>query len=61
MLLNVFVNRLPIICFQVTLLIWKLRTMSTIHRIFGQVPGGIFGADENARLGYIDSRQGTET
>lgn len=31
------------------------------RRIFGQVPGGMFGADENARLGYIDPRQGTET
>jgi len=28
---------------------------------FGQVPGGMFGADENARMGYIDPRQGTET
>lgn len=25
-----------------------------IRRTFGQVPGGMFGADENARLGYID-------
>ncbi len=32
-----------------------------IRRAFGQVPGGMFGADENARLGYIDPRQGTET
>ncbi|OQB30890.1 MAG: hypothetical protein BWY08_00923 [Bacteroidetes bacterium ADurb.Bin174] len=32
-----------------------------IRRIFGQVPGGMFGADENARMGYIDPRQGTET
>ncbi len=32
-----------------------------IRRTFGQVPGGMFGADENARLGYIDPRQGTET
>ena len=29
-----------------------------IRRTFGQVPGGMFGADENARLGYIDPRQG---
>ena len=32
-----------------------------IRRTFGQVPGGMFGADENARMGYIDPRQGTET
>ena len=32
-----------------------------VRRIFGQVPGGMFGADENARMGYIDPRQGTET
>ncbi len=32
-----------------------------IRRTFGQVPGGMFGSDENARLGYIDPRQGTET
>lgn len=34
---------------------------SLIRRTFGQVPGGMFGADENARLGYIDPRQGIET
>ena len=28
---------------------------------YGQVPGGMYGADENARQGYIDPRQGTET
>lgn len=32
-----------------------------VRRIFGQVPGGMFGADENARHGYIDPRQGVET
>ena len=32
-----------------------------IRRIYGQVPGGMFGADENCRHGYIDPRQGTET
>lgn len=32
-----------------------------IRRTFGQVPGGMFGADENARMGYIDPRQGIET
>lgn len=28
---------------------------------YGQVPGGMYGADENARIGYGDPRQGTET
>ena len=32
-----------------------------IRRTFGQVPGGMFGSDENCRLGYIDPRQATET
>lgn len=32
-----------------------------IRRCFGQAPGGMFGADENARIGFIDPRQGTET
>ena len=36
-------------------------THRLIRRTFGQVPGGMFGADENARLGYIDPRQGVET
>lgn len=34
---------------------------SLIRRTFGQVPGGMFGADENARTGFFDPRQGTET
>ncbi|WP_282456301.1 beta-L-arabinofuranosidase domain-containing protein [Chitinophaga sedimenti] len=29
--------------------------------IYGQVPGGMFGADENARKGYDDPRQAVET
>ncbi len=37
------------------------RVHNLVRRIFGQVPGGMFGADENARVGYIDPRQGTET
>ena len=28
---------------------------------YGQVPGGMYGADENARQGYFDPRQGAET
>lgn len=34
---------------------------SLVRRSFGQVPGGMFGADENARVGFFDPRQGTET
>ncbi|MDR1202778.1 MAG: glycoside hydrolase family 127 protein [Tannerellaceae bacterium] len=34
---------------------------SLIRRAFGQAPGGMFGADENARIGFFDPRQGTET
>lgn len=34
---------------------------SLVRRAFGQVPGGMFGADENARTGFFDPRQGTET
>lgn len=32
-----------------------------IREIYGQVPGGMFGADENARKGYDDPRQAVET
>ncbi len=32
-----------------------------VRRIFGHVPGGMFGADEVCRLGYIDPRQAVET
>jgi hypothetical protein len=32
-----------------------------IRRTFGQVPGGMYGGDENSRLGCIDPRQGVET
>lgn len=34
---------------------------SNMRERFGQVPGGMYGADENARLGYDDPRQGAET
>lgn len=34
---------------------------ATIRRLYGQVPGGMFGADENARKGYSDPRQAVET
>ena len=32
-----------------------------VRRRFGQVPGGMFGGDENCRVGYDDPRQATET
>jgi hypothetical protein len=32
-----------------------------VRNIYGQVPGGMFGADENARKGYTDPRQAIET
>jgi DUF1680 family protein len=32
-----------------------------IRAVYGQVPGGMFGADENARKGYDDPRQAVET
>ncbi|MCC6671481.1 MAG: glycoside hydrolase family 127 protein [Planctomycetes bacterium] len=42
--------------------------LAATHRVydeamarFGQVPGGMFGADENARPGYGDPRQAAET
>jgi len=32
-----------------------------VRNLYGQVPGGMFGADENARKGYNDPRQAVET
>ncbi len=32
-----------------------------VRRLYGQVPGGMYGSDENCRPGYDDPRQGTET
>lgn len=32
-----------------------------MRECYGQVPGGMYGADENARAGYADPRQGAET
>ncbi len=32
-----------------------------IRKLYGQVPGGMFGGDENCRQGYHDPRQGVET
>lgn len=37
------------------------RNFRLIRERYGNVPGGMFGADENAREGYTDPRQGVET
>lgn len=37
------------------------RNYATVMDEFGQVPGGMFGADENCRKGYTGPRQGAET
>jgi hypothetical protein len=38
-----------------------VRNYDSIMSVYGQVPGGMFGADENARPGYAGPRQGAET
>ncbi len=38
-----------------------LRNFKTIFDKYGKVPGGMFGADENAREGYSGPRQAAET
>ena len=43
------------------MLVASYNVQSLVRRAFGQVPGGMFGADENARIGFFDPRQGTET
>ena len=37
------------------------RNYDTVMALYGQVPGGMFAADENARAGFGDPRQGAET
>src|SRR5205814_521729 len=37
------------------------RDYQAMRGTYGQVPGGMYGADENARPGYTDPRQATET
>jgi hypothetical protein len=37
------------------------RNFNLVRDVFGQVPGGMFGADEVCRIGYSDPRQATET
>jgi len=38
-----------------------LRDYDTVYSQYAQVPGGIYGADENARKDHYGPRQGTET
>ena len=38
-----------------------VRDYQTVMDTYGQVPGGMFGADENARPGYTGPRQAAET
>lgn len=37
------------------------RVYNTVMELYGQVPGGMFGADENARPGFTGPRQAAET
>jgi DUF1680 family protein len=37
------------------------RNQQLVRELYGQVPGGMFGADEDARKGYDDPRQAVET
>jgi DUF1680 family protein len=37
------------------------RNFRTIREMYGQVPGGMFGGDENCRPGFTDPRQAIET
>src|SRR4029453_12142593 len=37
------------------------RNYRHVLELYGQVPGGMFGADENARKGYSGPRQGAES
>ncbi len=37
------------------------RCLAEVYEKYGQVPGGMFGADEDARPGYPGPRQGAET
>jgi len=38
-----------------------IRNYETVMGLYGQVPGGMFGADENCRPGYTGPRQAAET
>ena len=37
-----------------------VRNYNEMRRLYGQVPGGMYGSDENCRPGYTGPRQGTE-
>lgn len=37
------------------------KSLDEFRATYGQVPGGLYGADENARKGFTDARQATET
>ena len=37
------------------------RNYQTVWGIYGQVPGGMFGSDENCRPGFVTARQAVET
>jgi hypothetical protein len=57
--------RYPAVYFQQSgdrkLLEAAARNYSLVMGLYGQQPGGMFGADENIRPGYGDPRQGAET
>lgn len=57
--------RAPAIYFQQagdrSLIEGALASLARVYGEFGQVPGGMFGADENCRKGYTDPRQAAET
>ena len=42
-------------------LAFAYKNFNEIRERFGQVPGGMFGGDENCRVGYDDPRQAVET
>lgn len=37
------------------------RNYQTVWEMYGQVPGGLFGSDENCRPGFVTARQAVET
>lgn len=38
-----------------------MASLKQVYDLYGQVPGGMFGADEDCRIGYGDPRQAAET
>lgn len=59
-------------CFREPAIYWMLTNedkflratyndFTLVRRIYGQMPGGMFAADENCRQGYVDPRQAVET